>query len=141
MVKKISFLIFSVAILVIGVISFNKLSYGDRSTRIFSFSSDAPFEGRMGRGPEGREEFVRPEMRELPDSLRQQFGPQDGERMGRGHDEGGLRNVEDRGRAEFPGGKKINIRNVKWFLAVFALFTVLAIYIDKAYCLIRKRKL
>jgi len=43
-------------------------------------------------------------------------------------------------RGEFPGGKKINIRNVKWFLAVFASFTVIVIYIDKAICLIRKRK-
>ena len=180
MVKKISFLILSVAILVIGIIAFSKLSYWDRSVRIFSFSSAAPFEGRMGRGPGGRgesgedgrfnrqersgERFARPEMRNLPDSirersrfgegrqdpgmregnipdsLRQQFGPRDEERMERGPFGGGMRNGEGRGRGEFPGGKKINIRNVKWFLAVFAAFTVIAIYIDKAFCLIRKRK-
>jgi hypothetical protein len=161
MVKKISFLILSVAILLIGVIAFSKLSYWDRSVRIFSFNS-ASFEGRMGRGPEIRGEFPRPEMRELPDSirrsfearegrpgsgmrernfpgsLRQQFGPRNGERLERGPVEGGMRNGEGRGRGESPGGKKIALRNVVWFLAVFASFTVLVIYIDKAYSLIRK---
>ena len=164
MVKKISFLILSVAILVIGVIAFSKLGYWDRSVRIFKYSSNAPSEGRMGRGPEGREGFARPEMRDLPDSirarfetregrpgqgirdrnipdsLRQQFGPRNGERTGRGPTEGGMRNGEGQGRGEFPGGKKMNIRNVKWFLAVFAAFTVIVIYIDKAVCFFRKRK-
>lgn len=164
MVKKISFLILSVAILVIGVIAFGKLGYWDRSVRIFKFSSNTPSEGRIDRGRAGREGFGRPEMRELPDSirarfetregrpgqgirernipdsLRQQLRPRDGERIGRGSIEGGIRNGEDRGRGEFPGGKKINIRNVKWFLAVFAAFTVIAIYFDKVVCLIRKRK-
>ena len=75
MVKKISFLILSVAILVIGVIAFSKLGYWDRSVRIFNFSSNTPFEGRKGRGPEGRGKgsFARPEMRELPDSIRGRF--------------------------------------------------------------------
>jgi hypothetical protein len=180
MVKKISFLILSVAILVIGVIGFKKLGYWDRSVRIFNYSSNTPFEGRMNRGsggresessefehrerPGGREGFVRPEMSELPDSiragfetregrpgqgmrgrnipdsLRQQFSSRNGDRTGRGSIEGGIRNSEGRGRGEFPNGKKINIRNVKWFLAVFAAFTVIAIYFDKAVCLIRKRK-
>ena len=165
MVKKISFLILSVFILVVGVIAFNKLSYWDRSVRIFKYSSDTPMEGRRGRGMEAREGFARPEMRELPDSirerfenregrsgqgqrernipdsLRQQFRPRNGERLERGSLDGGIRNGDGRGRGEFPGGKKINIRNVKWFLAVFASFTVIAIYIDKAVCLIRKRKI
>jgi hypothetical protein len=175
MVKKISFLILSVAILVVGIIAFSKTSYWDRSIRIFKYSSNTPFEGRIGRGqegrefegrerPGGREGFVRPEMSELPDSirarfenregradqelrernipdsLRQQFGQRNGERLERAPGGGGIRNGEGRGRGEFPGGKKVNIRNVKWFLAVFAAFTVISIYIDKAVCLIRKRK-
>ena len=138
MVKKISFLILSVAILVIGIIAFSKISYWDRSVRIFNYSSNTPFEGRMGRGQEGREGFARPEMRELPDSIH--FRPRDGERMERGSLGGGIRNGEGRGIGEFQGGKKVNIRNVKWFLAVFAAFTVIVIYIDKAFCLIRRRK-
>ena len=165
MVKKISFFILSVAILVIGVIAFGKLNYWDRSVRIFSFSSNGHFEGRGGRGPEGRGEFTRPDMRKLPDStrarfearegrqvrgrregnipdsLRQQLGPRDGERMGRGRSEGGIRSGEGRGSGEFARGKKVNLRNVLWFLAVFASFTVLAIYLDKALSLTRKRKL
>jgi hypothetical protein len=175
MVKKISFLILSVAILVVGIIAFSKTSYWDRSVRIFKYDSNTPFEGRIGRGQEGREfedrerpgggeGFERPEMRELPDSirarfetregrpgqgmrernipdsLRQQFGPRNGEGLERAPGGGGIRNGEGRGRGEFPGGKKVNIRNVKWFLAVFAAFTVIAIYIDKVVCLVRKRK-
>jgi hypothetical protein len=154
MVKKISFLILSAFILVVGVIAFSKLGYWERSVRIFKFSSNTASEGRIDRDrggrefggrefegrerPGGREGFVRPEMRERPDSL--QFRPRDGERMGRGSIEGGIRDGEGRGRGEFTGGKKVNIRNVKWFLAVFAGFTVIAIYIDKAVCLVRKRK-
>ena len=164
MAKKISFLILSVSILVIGVIAFSKLRYWDRSARIFSFRSDIPFEGRMARGSGGREEFARFEMHELPDSmkvrfgaregrpgpgmseriipdsLRQQLRSRNGEHPERGSFKAGIRNGEGRGRGEFPGGKKINIRNVKLFLAVFASFTVNVIYIDKVICLIRKRK-
>jgi len=150
MVKKISFLILSAAILIIGVIAFSKLSYWDRSVRIFSFSSAAPFEGRMDRSPGGRgesgeegrfnrqersgERFARPEMREFPDSIRARFEAREG-RQG-----SGMRNGEGRGRGKFTGDKKINLRNVLRFLGVFASFTVIAIYLDKAYCLIRKRR-
>jgi hypothetical protein len=168
MVKRISFLILAAAILVTGVIGFGKLGYWERSVRIFKTDSGTQFEGRMGRGGGGREfdrvESDRPLLRELPDSirarfeagegrrgqgmrgrnipdsLRQQLRPQVGERTGRGSFEGGFRTGEGRGRGEFHNGEKINIRNVKWFLAVFALFTVNAIYIDKAVCLIRRRK-
>ncbi|TFG43389.1 MAG: hypothetical protein E4H43_01785 [Bacteroidia bacterium] len=174
MARKISFLVLSAAILVSGIIGFNKLDYWNRSVRIFNQNSDAQFEGRTGRRPGEREEFsrqreqgerfVRPEMREMPDSirarfdqreglpgsgmrgreipdsLRRQFGPGGRDRMGQSSPEGRLRNARDRGRGEFAGGKKINLRNVMWFLAVFAAFTVIAIYLDKAFCLIRKRK-
>lgn len=155
MVKKISFLILSLAIVVIGVIAFSKLSYWERSVRIFGYSSEASFDGRIGRGSgergengergrfdrQGRpgEEFGRPEVRQMPDSLRQQFRQGNGERMERGRIEGGIRNGEGHGRGEFSGGKKINLRNVQWFLAVFALFTVAALYIDKGIKLARKR--
>lgn len=120
------------------------------------------FEGSEGRSR--REGFSQPEMRELPDSirtrfealegrrgsgmrdtnipdsLRQQFAPGNGERMGRDRSEGGVRPGEGRERGDFRGGKKINFRNVQWFLAVFALFTLIVIYIDKGYILICKKK-
>jgi hypothetical protein len=156
MIKKISYLILSVAIVAVGLIAFSKLSYFDRSFRIIGYNSNTTFEGRMNRGREERGEygergrtdrqertegeFGRPEMRELPDSLRQRFRQGNGERMERGRIEGGIRNGEGHGRGEFTGGKKIDLRNVQWFLAVFALFTVAAVYFDKFIKYFRNRK-
>jgi len=171
MVKKISLIILSAAILVIGYIAFSKLNYWERSTRIFSINNmDQSFEGRMGRGPggfegrgnsQGRVRFERPVIRDLPDSirtgfggdrerpvmrdrnttdsLRQQFRRTDGERIQGVPSEGSMRNGEGRGRGDFSGGRKINLRNVLWFLPVFASFAVIVIYLDKAYCLIIRR--
>jgi hypothetical protein len=79
------------------------------------------FDGRMGN---------------VTDSLRRQSG---GARFGRPGINGEIRIGERRGRGGFPGGRKINLRNVYWFLGVFASFTVLVIYIDKAVCLIKKK--
>ena len=133
-------MILSVAILITGVIAFSKLSYWERSVRIFNLSSDIPFERRIERGPESGRRYsegdrfnrqerpgegsVRPGMSELPDSIRARFEVREGRS---GH---GMSNNEGRGRGEFPGSKKINLRNVKWFLAVFASFTVVVIYVD-----------
>jgi hypothetical protein len=154
MIKKISFLILSVAILLTGIIAFSKLGYWDRSVRIFSYSSDAQFAGRNGSGPGGREEFgeggrfsEREERsgfgrgnRNIPDSIIQKLEPPHKERMGTGSFKRGLKYGEGHGRGEFQGGKKINLRNVLWFLAVFASFTVASLYADKGINLIRKRK-
>jgi hypothetical protein len=163
MVKKISFLLLASAILVTGYIAFKKLNYWERSARIFSMSnSDMRFEGRMKRGPGGTEGMGRFEMREssdstrprsqsglrgpegrdrnMPDSLRQQFRQNEGNRTGRVQFEGGIRNGDSHRRGEFQGGSKINLRNVLWFLAVFASFTVISVYLDKGYSLISKRK-
>jgi hypothetical protein len=78
--------------------------------------------------------------RNIPDSLRQQIRQNNGEQTGRTQFERGLRDRERRGRGEFYRGKKIYLRNVLWFLAVFAAFTVVIIYVDKAYCSVNKRK-
>jgi|GEM_PF-863593 len=128
------------------------------------FEGRGDFEGRAGIGRQqgSREGFERPAMRELPDSirarfeaeggrqmmrnrnvpdsLRQQFRQPGGERFERGSFDGGMRGGQGHGRGELPGGKKINLRNVVWFLAVFASFTVIAIYLDKAAKLIRKQR-
>jgi len=175
MARKISFLILSAVILVTGITGFKKLGYWDRSVRIFSFEANGSFEGRTGRGREvrgfqsmegrgGREGFIRPEIRELPDSIRarfeagetrrspgtrdhnipesmrQQSGPGNSDQRIRGTYEGGVRSGESHERGEFTGAKKVNLRNVKWFLAVFASLTVVVIYTDKAFGSIRKRK-
>jgi len=112
--------------------------------------------GRSGPGrPRG---FEREEVREMPDSIRRQFASRgersdmrnrnipdslrrdqfrrnDREQMGapafeRGPREGGGR---ERGRGEFGEGKKIYLKNIYWFTAAFALFTVIMIYLDKAF--------
>lgn len=171
MVKKISFTILALAILAAGIYAFTKTNYWERSIRIFSFDSNAAFNGREGnerggfdrrRMPAGeRRDFNRPDFRQLPDSVRARFEAgrgrpeynrqnipdslrrQSGDRNrmegGRPPFEGGFRDGGGRGRGEFPGGKRINFRNVQWFLAVFAMFTVIAIYLDKAICLIRRK--
>ena len=41
---------------------------------------------------------------------------------------------------EFRDGRNISLGTVGWFLAVFAAFTVISIYLDKAYYLFWKRK-
>ena len=152
MLKKISFITLSVAILIAGVIGFKKLSYSDRSIRIFSYNSDMPQTGRTGErhGEFGRpqagsgieRERQRPENmdRNIPDSLRQ--NPQQGgrESLQRGSFEGRPGGGEGRGRGDFQGGKKINMKTVPWFLAVFAAFTVVALYLDRGWSLIRKKK-
>ena len=203
MVKKISFLLLSAAILVSGYFACRKLNYWERSVRIFTIgNSDQFFEGRTGRDygrfegrrsfeerdRSGRSEstrdgFQRPDMRNLPDSIRASFEEggrrpgmrgrnvpdslrirferegvrpatnegnspdslrrqnrrQDGGQMGRIPFERGPGNRDGRGRGEFRGGKKINLRNVLWFLAVFGAFTVIVIYLDKAYYIIKRK--
>lgn len=170
MVKKISFSILALAILAAGIYAFSRTNYWERSIRIFSYDSEAVFNGRDGRGQRGfegrrmqgeRRDFDRPDFSQLPDSVRAKFEAGGGRpESGRGNIpdslrrqsvdrnrlegvrppfEGGFRDGGGRGRGEFPGGKSINFRNVQWFLAVFAMFTVIAIYLDKAICLIRRR--
>ena len=124
------------------------------------------FEGREGfQSPDFRQlpdsirvrfeaQGSRPPMsgnRNLPDSLRQrnfrnfQGQPQREQsgavqnfdrRSQRGESEGGLRGGN---RGGFPGGKKVNLRSVWWFFTVFAAFTAITIYADKAYILIKKK--
>jgi hypothetical protein len=74
MVKNISFLILSVAILITGIIGFNKLNYGDRSALIFSFSSDSPSEGRTGGNHGG---FEGTDLKGMKDRGRELKDPED----------------------------------------------------------------
>jgi hypothetical protein len=131
MVKKISFLVLSVSILVIGVTAFSKLGYWDRSVRIFSFSSDASVSGRMDRGQRNRN---------IPDSLGHKPELRDEDRAVTGINNGGIRNGQGHRGGEIRGGKKINLKNVLWFLSVFASFAIVTRYTDKGISLFRKRK-
>lgn len=165
MTRKISFLILSLAILAAGVTGFSRLRYWERSVRIFTYKDNGSFEGRPGRGGGNFErEFPGSRMREIPDSLRARFEaresrqrrdmeernfsgtprfrpPQEGMiGMERGTFDRGMRPGREGGRGEFSRGKKVNLSGVGWFLAVFASFTVLAIYFDRILCLLIKRR-
>jgi hypothetical protein len=90
------------------------------------------FEGRGQRPGMG--------FRNSPDSLRTGRMMNDSTFIARGLPGGGMRGMDRDGGREFRGGSTINLRNVFYYLAVFAFFTVIVIYIDKAYCLIFKKK-
>ena len=179
MIKKISYIVLSVAILISGYFALTKLNYWERSIRIFKLSnSGQSSEGRMEGGRGGSREFGAAhgrsgfnsdegfrgrsdgsELRQLPDSVRAKFGVREGrqrmrnsnisdslrqqggidELSGRGHYESGRSDRQGRGRVEFAGGRQIYLANVKWFLAVFASFTIIFIYADKAFSYFRNR--
>lgn len=85
------------------------------------------------------------------DSLRQRpsrngeggFGPGQG-RGGFGGQRGGFQGngggFGGRGHGEFEGGKKISLGSVAWFLAVFAGFAVIALYLDKLNSMAKKKR-
>jgi len=122
------------------------------------------FEGRE-RGadrPEFRESMQRPEGRNIPDSLRRRpdgRGQRNYNRMRTGPDSLAAtritRDTTFSARGDFGGrpqgigrnesrdfrrGKTVNLNMVPNYLAVFALFTVIMVYLEKGYCLIFKRK-
>jgi hypothetical protein len=164
MVKRISYLIISLAIIVIGIIAFNRLNFWERSVRIFEFNSEQFTGGRGSGGRPGfdrnfnrenqRERFERPNTRYLPDSANQRDLPeprfrsqQDSLNLSNpGLIPGVRNNFNQRGfiRNSRPGGdfrrgRNIQLRNVYWFLAVFALFTAGTVYLDKFICFFKKR--
>ena len=136
MVRKISFALLALAILVTGVIAFRKLNYWESSIWIFKLNSGQLTEGRSGhdqgdgRGRGGFRDERRPERAEGIE----------GQQSDRVPPPGNFRNNNGRGRGDFRGGKKINLCNVLLYLTVFASFTVAAVYIDKWLRLIRKSK-
>jgi hypothetical protein len=101
------------------------------------------FEAQGGRPPMSGN-------RNFPDSLRQrnsrnfQGQPRQGQdgavqNFNRRPQTGAFEGGPGRDRGGFPGGKKVNLRSVWWFLAVFAAFTSITIYADKTYNLFRKK--
>ena len=163
MVRKISILLISVAILATGIAGFLRLGYWNRSVRIFSYSQSGSSNGRPGRdfregyresgdfhGFEGREmQGLRPSERDsmrsglkaegredfrnrplTPDSLRQ-ISRGNFERGRRGDGEGRFGRGGGHGREGFRRGGSINLGGVSWFLAVFAAFALITIYLDK----------
>jgi len=141
MVKKICITIFSIAVMITGAFAFHKLNYWEKSVSIFNNKTfDRHYEGR-GRGSDrGRAEFERRggsrEDRNTGELEGRRGRGQNGEFRDRyeGRDRGG------HGRGDFRRGKKIRLVNVLWFLAVFASFTAVTIYVDKAHIKFLKRK-
>jgi len=187
MVRKISFAIIAMAILITGVIAFRKLNYWESSVWIFKLNSGRLNEGGIGHGQvdvtdhggfrderkpeiaggvEGQqrtgERFEGSPMMELPDSIPEKFADRGGgpgmrdrnfpeslrlelppdfrERSDIFPPDTVFRFSDGRGSGDSRSEKKINLRNVLWYLAAFASFTIVAIYSDKALKLIRKRK-
>lgn len=159
MVRKIIYAIISLMILYFGYSAFTRLNYWDRSTRIFKLDRSQTFDRRLGRGgPEGSR-GGRTDLRNIPDSIRQRFADAGGrpefrpersefrqipDSVRRGFAGPGFRRSnerdEGRGHGDFRGGKKINLNNIWWFMAVFASFTVIVLYLDRLIILIRKRR-
>jgi hypothetical protein len=157
MARKIVYAIISLVILYFGYSAFTRLNYWDRCTGIFKLDGSQPVNRRMGReGPES-ERGVRTDFRNIPDSIRQIFADarpefrterrefrQIPDSARRGNAGPGFRGsdgrAEGRGHGDFRGGKKINLNNIWWFMAVFSSFTVIVLYLDRLIILIRKRR-
>ncbi len=146
MVRKISSAILSLAIIVTGITAFRKLNYWESSVWIFKLNPPQQHEEGITRGRgQGQTRIV------INDQSRKiSRGEKRTERIkGRGRqqrqsekilpDSGFRATSEDRKRG-FRGEQKINLGNVIWYLAVFASFTVAAIYMDKLFHLLRKSK-
>ena len=104
----------------------------------------------LGNGGKGKKLKVEDEVRmegferrdkAIPDSLRQRFSSGDSGNRDRMSTEDGMMRGGRHGGGDIRDGKKIRLGTVGWFLAVFASFTVISIYLDKAYNLIRRKKL
>ncbi len=143
MIKKIGIILFVLAILVTGYLSFKKLSYWDRSVMIFKYDSSQPFNrGRDGtrQRMEGRGQRNVNRMRPGNDSLNTIRGDRNPEFSEGGGFPGGTRGQEGRGGRDFRRGSTVNLDMVLFYLGVFALFTLITVYIEKGYRLIFKQK-
>jgi hypothetical protein len=164
MAKRIDILILSTAVIVFGIIAFNRLHYWERSVRIFSMSKGQSIERGLdrhrgdfdGRARPGRLEssgnpFDRQNFRNLPDSVRQRILAERRAAMSSDNlhafpaERENFRNLSferdgRHGRGDFLRGNQIQLANVSWFLAVFALFIVVTIYLEKAHKLIQSKR-
>lgn len=157
MKKKMVTVIISLVIIITGVIGFARLRYWERSVWIFKSNNDESIRGdRFSRGGHEEGEFrTRPEdfrrgerndFSNLPDSVKQRIIEErdlrtqtDSLRQGSTgsfpDDRGEFRerrpDREGRGGHDFRRGSKVQLKNVFWFLTVFAGLTVLTIYSDR----------
>ncbi len=153
MAKRIGNLIFILAIIVTGIVAFNKLHYWEQSIRILSVNKEQSF--RRG-GERYRSGFDRDERHDRSERWnRQNLRNSRDENRGSRFDEGQTLVLSDSlnqsentqtDRSSFRGGdfsryephrggsrrnNNIHLENAGWFLAAFSMFTVVTIYIDK----------
>lgn len=146
MVRKISFALLALAILITGVIAFRKLNYWESSVWIFKLNPPQQYEEGIGRDRGQRQQRIRINDRSRKisrDERRTEKIKGIGRQQGNGEritQDSNFRTSDTDRRKDFRGEQKINLGNVLWYLAAFASFTVAAIYIDKCLRLIRKNK-
>lgn len=153
MAKRIGILIFSITIVLSGIYAFNRLHFWERSARIFQVNSEQFYNRGVTRyhwdfergerrerkenvGSKNRDDFQNEnreiqidgnQISDVSDSLNLAENSRTGRRtfnerdFGRGHNH----------RGNFRRGSNIQLENVGWFLSVFAMFTVVTIFIDK----------
>lgn len=148
MIRRVIYVLLAITVIAAGYTGFGKLDYWQRSMRVFSYGNDpfarggernhTGFEGRRGipvNIRNGNVQRLQPDGFQKYDSIGvngsfqmsgRGFVPVDSTR--RNDFQRSQRGEYSRG---FHNGKKINLMNVWWYMSVFALFTVLTIYLDK----------
>ncbi|WP_346863503.1 hypothetical protein [uncultured Draconibacterium sp.] len=159
MAKKITIGILSLGILIIGIMAMNRLRYIERSAWIFKVNNEQTvnrgFDRHGGNFERERNERSggnqRLDFRNIPDSVRQRIiaerefrSAPDSLREGRtrpfpGDRESFRKSGFERG-SHGRGGRTVHLNTVGWFLAVFALFTLITVYIDKFIIYRRRNK-
>ncbi len=157
MKRKISFAILSLLILAAGLTASKKLNYLESSLWIFRLNPEKQTDTKTdprydesekskspgvseGRFP-GRRWRRETTDQETADSISFESAGKVREKTKRNAPGGIFGKAKGRERTDLYGTNKINLRNVVWFTAVFASFTVIAIYADQICRFIgRKRK-
>jgi hypothetical protein len=107
---------------------------GDQRGTQMPVDSLSPRLGGRGRGGEGRS-IIR------TDSLRSGRADRAGNPAVRRSFDGRMREIDGPGGRDGRGGRIISMRNVIYFLGVFAFFTVIVIYLEKIYWLVKRKRI
>lgn len=149
MIKKVVFALIALTIIIAGYTGFKQLNYLQRSARIFSYNADRSSVHGFDRSHSNLEDRDRmntsTSYHDFPgrpgfscDSLNRNVHYQKQHRSDPEYNNARLRtdNVErhqlgESGRAGMHSRKSVNLRNVIWYLTVFASVAVLTLYADR----------
>jgi hypothetical protein len=140
MAKKITIGILSLGIVITGIMAMNRLRFIERSMWIFKVNHEQTYNRGFDRhgGNFERErnkrskEYERPDFRNMPDSARQRnFAEREGRTIPLPGDRDSFQKDGFERGSHGRGGSTVHLNTVGWFLAVFALFTLVTLYIDK----------